>query len=118
MLIAFIASILALGLALVAGAVVLLHRRNRDAHQSLAVAGHDRAHALDQRADVLQEQSDRARSELLRLEQRIEQLQLERKIDQARLLVLEAERKSAIPTDASTRLSDQLVDMASEAQRR
>ena len=118
MQIAFVAVALSLGLALVAGSLVLLHRRNRDVHQSLASDGHDRAHALNERADFLQEQLDRALRELPRLEQRIEQLQLERRVDEARLLVLEAERKGSIPTEASTRLSDQLVDMSSEAQQR
>ena len=114
MWIAILLGIQMVGLGALAAFSVHLYRRSQATHAQLAQDGFDRALAADQRADHVVERLVEIEQRLPRLQAQVEQQALERRVDRARLMVLEAQAKSALPAAAAERLTEALQQVANE----
>jgi hypothetical protein len=82
-------------------ALFQVHRRGRRARQQLAQSIHDHALALDQRCDTLGE--------------RLERLEMQRRIDHLALLVDHGERTGRLAPEIAERLRGRALEWRAEA---
>ncbi len=93
---------------------LMLYRRTQATQAEAAQTAFDRALAADQRADHLGERLADLEQRLPQLHAQVEQLALERRVDRARLMVLEAQAKDALPAAAAEGLTEALQHVADE----
>ena len=92
---------LLVGFALFGIALLWVYRRGRQARQQLAQSLHDHALALDQRCDTLG--------------QRLDRLEMQRRIDHLALLVDHGERTGRLAPEVAERLRGRALEWRAEA---